>query len=171
MYNRDYAKIYHQQGANLNDSNQNVDFIFGENNNYHQIENEFLEFDITVRDTAGNFTNATVIRLVNDDFAYRFKQVTLATTGGMDFEDIKYFGQKSTIMSLLKSKDSGLSLCFDKNGEEALDNNNPLKQIIINNHAEEVNKDKTKGQIPLEHIFGFRKTFRKNRKSWFSHNL
>ena len=26
---REYLKIYHQQGANLNDSNQNVAFIFG----------------------------------------------------------------------------------------------------------------------------------------------
>ena len=30
---RDYTKTYHQSGANLNDSNQNVKFIFGENNN------------------------------------------------------------------------------------------------------------------------------------------
>ena len=30
---RDYTKFYHQQGANINDSNQNVEFIFGENNN------------------------------------------------------------------------------------------------------------------------------------------
>ena len=32
---RDCLKIYHQQGANLNDSNQNVAFIFVENINYH----------------------------------------------------------------------------------------------------------------------------------------
>ena len=62
---REYTKVYHQQGANLNDSNQNKDFIFGENNNYHQIGNSHLEFDITVRDTAGNFTDGSVIRLVN----------------------------------------------------------------------------------------------------------
>ena len=34
---RDFTKIYHQQGAQLNQSDQNVEFIFGENNNYHQI--------------------------------------------------------------------------------------------------------------------------------------
>ena len=54
----DYAKIYHQRGANLNDFNQNTDFTLGENNNYHQIGNGYFEFDITVRDTAGFFTDA-----------------------------------------------------------------------------------------------------------------
>ena len=61
---RDYTKVYHNQGANLKDSNQNIDFIFSENNNYHQIGNAYLEFDITVRNTAGNYTNASAIRLV-----------------------------------------------------------------------------------------------------------
>ena len=36
---RDYTKVYHQQEANLNDSNQKVEFSFGENNIYHQIGN------------------------------------------------------------------------------------------------------------------------------------
>ena len=61
-------KVYYQQGANLNDSNQNVELIFGENNNYHQIGNAYLEFDITVRDTAGNLINASVNRLKNNAF-------------------------------------------------------------------------------------------------------
>ena len=43
------AIIYHQQGANLNNSDQQVEFIFGEKNNYHEIGNAYLEFDITVR--------------------------------------------------------------------------------------------------------------------------
>ena len=30
---REYLKVYHQQGALLNQSVQNIDFIFGENNN------------------------------------------------------------------------------------------------------------------------------------------
>ena len=32
---RDFTKVYHHQGANLRDSNQSVEFIFGEDNNYH----------------------------------------------------------------------------------------------------------------------------------------
>ena len=66
---RDFMKVYHQSGANLNDSNQNVDFKFGENNNYHQIGNAYLGFHITIRDTAGNLTNNSGIRLVNNAFA------------------------------------------------------------------------------------------------------
>ena len=46
---RDFTKIYHQQGAQLNQSGQNIEFIFGENNNYHQIGNGDLDFNITVR--------------------------------------------------------------------------------------------------------------------------
>ena len=162
---RDYIRVYHQQGANLNDSNQNVEFIFGENNNYHQIGNTYLEFDITVRNTAGNFTNASVIRLVNNTFAFCFKEASITTTGGMDIEVNKYVGPVSTIMRMLTSKDGDLSSYFDKNGESVLDNDNPLKKILINNHAVEANKGRIKGQLALEHIFGFCKTFKKITKN------
>ena len=162
---RDFTKVYHQCGANLNDVNQNVEFIFGENNNYRQIGNAYLEFDITVRNDAGNFTNASVIRLVNNAFAYCFKEAYLTTTGGMDIEVNKYVGPVSTIMRMITSKDSDLSSYFDKNGESVIDNDNPLKKILINNHAVEANKGKIKGQLPLEHIFGFCKTFKKITKN------
>ena len=158
---RDFMKVYHQSGANLNDSNQNVDFMSGENNNYHQIGNAYLQFDITVRDTAGNFTDASDIRLVNNAFAFCIKQATLATTGGMEVEDIKYVGQVSSIMRLLTSKDSDSSSCFDKKAETPLNDNNPLKQIINNNYVDEVNKGKIKDQLHLEQIFGCCKGFKK----------
>ena len=32
---RDFTKIYHQQGAQLNQSDQNTEYNFGEKNNYH----------------------------------------------------------------------------------------------------------------------------------------
>ena len=35
----DFLKIYHQQAANLNDSDQNIEITIGEKNNYHQIGN------------------------------------------------------------------------------------------------------------------------------------
>ena len=62
---RDFTKIYHRQGDQLNQSDQNIEFIFGEDNNYHQISNAYLEFNITVRknDTT-NFPNDDPIRLV-----------------------------------------------------------------------------------------------------------
>ena len=161
---RDFTKVYHQSGANLNDSNQNVEFIFGENNNYYQIGNSYLEIDITIRKVVAdgaNFENADQIRLINNAFAFCFSQATLSTTGGMDIEDIKYVGQVSTIMRLLTSKDADLSSYFDKNGESVIDNNNPLKQILINNHTVDANKGRVKGHLALENIFGFCKTFKK----------
>ena len=33
---RDFTKIYHRQGDQLNQSDQNIEFIFGENNNYQE---------------------------------------------------------------------------------------------------------------------------------------
>ena len=111
---RDYTKVYHQSGANLNDSNQNVEFIFGDNNKYHQIGNAYLEYDITIKKVVAapadpNFTNDDQIRLINDAFAYCFTQASPNTTGGLDIEYIKYVGQVSTIMRLLTSKGGDLS--------------------------------------------------------------
>ena len=130
---RDYTKIYHQSGAGLNDQNQNVEFIFGENNNYYQIGNAYLEFDITIRKGVEAPNNPILvdgdqIRLINNAFAHCFSQATLSTTGGMDIEDIKYFGQVSTIMRLLTSKDSDLSSYFDRNGESVKNNDNSSKK-------------------------------------------
>ena len=164
---RDYTKVYHQQRANLNDSNQSVVFIFSENNNYHQIGNGYLEFDITIRKVvaATNDPNFFKVRLINKAFAFCFTQATLSTTGGMDLEDIKYVGPVSTIMRLLTSKDGDLSSYFDKKGESVLDHTNPLKKILIKNHAAEANKGRNKGHLSLEHIFGFCKTFKKITKN------
>ena len=62
-------------------------------------------------------------------------------------------------MRLLTSKDSDLSSCFDKSGENTLNDNNTLKRILFNNHTG-ANKGKYKGKLELEHIFGFCKTFK-----------
>ena len=147
------------------DSNQNVELIYGENNNYHPAGNAYLEFDITVQITAGNFTVASVIRITNNAFAFCFKEAFSPTTGRSYLQHNKFVGQLSTILRLLTSKGSDLSSCFDRIGENALDNKNPLKQILINNQGIEANKRKIKGQLPLEHIFGFCKTFKKITKN------
>ena len=135
MVKRDYIRIYHQQGASLNDPDQNVEFIFGENTNYHQIGNAYLDFDVTVRDPAGAFNDASKIRLMNNALAYCFEEAILSTTGGSDLEHNKYAGQVSTIMRLLTSKDSDLSSCFDKTGKSPLNDKNLLKRLLINNHT------------------------------------
>ena len=75
-------------------------------------------------------------------------------------------------MWVLTSKDGDLMSYFDKIIEtEAGIDNSSLKQIIIKNNtvvgtaaevgAGEANKGKINGQLPLEYIFGFCKTFKK----------
>ena len=45
---RGFLKVYHQQAANLSDSDQNIEFIFGENNTYHQIGKAYLQYKMTI---------------------------------------------------------------------------------------------------------------------------
>ena len=91
---RDFSKICHQQGAQLNHCDQKVEFIFGENNYYHQMANGFLEFDITVRiKVITNFHFDDAIRLVNNGYAFCFKEARLSTTFGSDIENSKVCGQ------------------------------------------------------------------------------
>ena len=169
---RDFLKIYHQQGAQLNQADQNIEFIFGENNNYHQVGNSYLEFDITVhREDGANFTNNSAIRLTNNALAYCFKEARLGVTSGSDLEHNKYCGQVSTIMRVLTSKDADLLSHFDNINEgngDADFNSTSLKKMLIDNHnvvGQEVNKGKTKAQLALENLFGFCKTFKKVTRS------
>ena len=75
---RDFKKIYHRQVDELTQSDQNIEFIFGENNNCHQIGNAYLEFNITVRKNGDtNFHYDDPVRLVNNGFAFSFQRSTL----------------------------------------------------------------------------------------------
>ena len=115
---RDYLEIYHQEGAQLNQPDQNIEFIFGENNNFHQVGNSYLDIDITVRrENNANFTNNSAMRLTNNAFAYCFKEARLGITSGSDLEHNKYVGQVSTIMRVLFSKDGDLLSHFDNINE------------------------------------------------------
>ena len=122
---RDFIKIYHQQGAQLNDPDQNIEFIFGDNNNYHQIGNSYLQFDITVRPqrAADAFGDDSPIRLVNYAFAHCFEEGVISTTGGMEIENIKFLGQVSTIMISLTSKGGDLLSQFDNINEGETEEN------------------------------------------------
>ena len=115
---RNFTKIYHRQGDQLNQLDQNIEFIFGENNNYHQIGNAYLEFNITVRknDTT-NFHNDDPVRLVNNGFAFCFKEARLTTSIGGDIEINKFCGQVSTIMRAISNKDGDLLSQFDNINE------------------------------------------------------
>ena len=158
----------------MNDPDQNIEFIFGDNNNYHQLGNSYLQFDITVRPqrAADAFGENSPIRLVNNAFAHCFKEGVINTTGGMEIENIKFLGQVSTIMRSLTSKNGDLLSQFDNINEEIGTNENAtntiiqntsLHKMLINNHIE-ANRGKIKGQLHLEDIFGFCKTFEKKQK-------
>ena len=88
---KDFTKVYHRQGDQLNHSDQHIEFNFGENNNYHQIGNASLEFNFTVRknDTT-SFHNDDPIRSVNNAFAFSFKEARLTTSIGSDIEINKF---------------------------------------------------------------------------------
>ena len=107
-------KIYHKQGDQLNQSDQNKEFIFGENNNYHQIGNSYSEFNITVqKNDETNFHYDDPIRLIKNGFAFCFKEALLPTTLGSDIEINKLCGQVSTIMRVISNKDGDLFSQFD----------------------------------------------------------
>ena len=70
-------KTYHQQSANLNVSDQYFELIFGENNNYQQIGNAYLEHEIRIEKNVAVAANRVLvngenIRVVNNTFAYWF---------------------------------------------------------------------------------------------------
>ena len=174
---RDFTKIYHRQGDQLNQSDQNIEFIFGENNIYHQIGNAYLEFNITVRknDTT-NFHNDDPVRLVNNGFAFCFKEARLSTSLGSDIEINKFCGQVSTIMRVISNKDGDLVSQFDNINENDIPvlnrladlpaqiQSTPHQKMLINNHID-ANRGKIKGYLYLEDIFGFCKTFKKVTKN------
>ena len=155
---RDFLKVYPEQGANLNDSDQNVEFIFGENNNYHQVGNYYLEFGITIRIPSAAFDDNSAIRMTNNAFAYVFK-ARLSTRSESDFEHDNFVGEISTILRVLTSKDGDLLSQFDNINEStgAEDSatsttfrNISLKKMLIDDQETEANTGKIKGQLPLE---------------------
>ena len=169
---RDFFKVYHQQGAQLNDADENIEFIFVENNNYHQIGNAYLEFDVTIQPQGAGFINDAAIRKTKNGFSYVFQEARLSTST-TDLERNKYVGQISTIMRVVSSRDGDLLSQFDNVNEEisndeagTSDNicSTSLHKMLITNH-EAVNRGKIKGQLLLEHIFGFCKTLKKLKKN------
>ena len=146
---RDFMKVYHRQGAQLNDSNQNIKFIFGENNNYHQIGNDYLEYDITVQDPAAVFDNNIRIRLTNNGLAYIFQEAVLPTTSGSNLEHIKFVGQISTIARVLTGKDGDLLSQFDKFNEG---NTNDDFDSTSLKKCSKIIKQKMPIKVKLKHI-------------------
>ena len=47
-------KVYHQQAANLNNFDENIEFIVEENNSYHQIGNAYLQYETRIEKDVAN---------------------------------------------------------------------------------------------------------------------
>ena len=138
--------------------------MFWENNNYRQIGNAYLQYEITVGKHAANPSDRILIdgdniRLVKIPFSYCFREAIMATTGASDIEHNQYVGQILTILRPSTRKDGYLLSHFDKIDEsESQSGNASLKNLLINNHDIADNEEKILGQLSLEHILGFRKT-------------
>ena len=79
-----------QHGAQVDDECQNNKFLFGEDLNYLQVGNGYLEFQIKVRKltntsfiAAADNTNE-VIRLVNSALAFTIHDVRFSTSAGTE---------------------------------------------------------------------------------------
>ena len=178
---RDFTEIYHRQGDQLNQLDQNIEFIFGENNKYHQIGNAYLEFNFTVRkndDT--HFHHEDPVRLVNNGYAFCFKEARLSTTLGNDIEINKFCGQVSTIMRVISNKDGDSLSLFDNINENDIPilerlaelllqiRSTPHRKTLIDYHND-ANKGKIKGYLYLEDVFGFCRIFKKVTKNLSFH--
>ena len=154
---RDFTKVYHQQGAQLNQSDQNIEFIFAESNDYHQISNGYLKFIIIVRkNDPTKFHIEDPIRLVNNGFAFCFNEARLSTTIGSDIEHNKFCGQVSTNTKVISNKDGDLLSQFGNIIENDIpllerladlppqSRSTPHQKMLIDNHTD-ANKGKIKG--------------------------
>ena len=143
---RDFIKLYHHHGAEVNNDNQNIKIYLGENLNYKQIGNGNLEVDIELKKVDNTiFTNVDQIRLVNNGLAYMFQESQLSTSSGTQIENNRHLGPVSRIMRLLTQKDRDLSSCFHKIDEgEAGITNSSLKLVLIDSHTNDDNKGKKK---------------------------
>ena len=177
IFKRDFTKIYHRQGDQFNQSDQNIEFIFGENNNYHPIGDAYLEFNITVRKSDDTkFHHEDPVRLVKNGYASSFREARLGTTIGSDIEINKICGKICTIMRAISNKDGDLLSQFDNINENDIpileryadlppqSRSTPHQKMLIDNHTD-VNKGKIEGYLYLEDIFGFCKTFKRLTKN------
>ena len=146
--------------------NSQIKIYFGENHKFIQVGNSYLEFDIRVGSADGNpfvivAPGNDIIRLVNNAFAYTIHDERISSSSGVEIEQNKYVGPISTIMRLVTQKDGDLTTYFDiiDESEDGI-NISSLKQIHIDNHTE-ANTGLIRGQLPLEFIFGFCRSFRK----------
>ena len=86
----------------------------------------------------------------------------------MNIEHVKFLGQILTILRSMTSKDGDLLSHFDNFNDgdtNATIIHTSSEELLFDNHTVLANKGKIKGQLPLEHIFLFCKTFKKITKT------
>ena len=93
---RDFIKINHQSGANVDAENLQINIYFGENHNFIQVGTSYLEFDIRVRRANGDPFNiglapaGDTIKLVNNASAYTFHDARISTSAGVEIQQNKF---------------------------------------------------------------------------------
>ena len=177
IINRDFTKLYHPQGDQLSLSDQNIEFSFGENNIYHQIGNAYLDINFRVRKSDGtNSRHVDAIRLVNNGFAFCFKEARLSTTIVGNIELVKFRGPVSTIMKVISNKGGDLLSQIENINEKYIPVHERLQDLppqirdtphqkMLTNNLIDANKGKIKRYLFLEDIFGFCKTFKEVSKT------
>ena len=137
-----FFEVYHHYGANSNNLDQNKEFIFGEKYSCHQKGKAYLQNEITIgKHHNTDFFDVDAKKLLNNAFAYHFKEGRLAITGGSDPEHKKKVVTVPANMRFLTSKDRDFSNCSDKS-KEISNNDNTLKQLLINKHDIAANEGK-----------------------------
>ena len=146
--------LYHQDAANLNETDQTIEFSTGAKNKY-QFGKAYLQNESTIEKHLAVAASRVLVdgdadRVVNTAFAYCFKEAWLSTTGSSDKKHVKNVGQISTILRVLTTKDGSLLSDFDKVDESETEVENiSLHRHFINNHDLPANKGKIRGQLPL----------------------
>ena len=100
--------------------------------------------------------------MVKIGLAYILQEGRLYTSAGTEIEQSKNLGNVYLNMRILTQKDGDLSSYFEKIDEtEAAFTNSTIKHLLFDSHTNDDNKGKIRANLPLEHIFGFCKTFKK----------
>ena len=134
----------------MENSDQNIEFILEENNNYHPAGNAHLQSEVTVKkDEANQAYRSSIfgdtIRLLKNAFAFCFEEARLATIGGSDIEHNKIVGQVSTIMRVLTIKDGDLLSHFGEIGETEAENDiTSLQPLLVKNQDTAAQKGQNK---------------------------
>ena len=100
--------------------------------------------------------------MVNTGLTYIFQEGRLSTTAGTEIENNKNHRKFFNYKEIINTEGWRFITFFrQKKEREAGITNSILKHMLIESHTNEDNKGKIGANFPLEHEFGFCKTFKK----------